>query len=169
MIVVADTGPVNYLIVSGHIDLARALYGILLLPPAVHRELLHPRSPAIVRQWAMTLPAWAEVRSPQNAPRFTELGPGEREAIALALETKADFLLIDETDGRRTAVLNGVPVKGTLGLLEEAAQRNLVDLAAAVGKLKATRIFLAEDIVQGALKRHYERQPKREADPGIDR
>ncbi|MEI6394753.1 MAG: hypothetical protein WCT12_27070, partial [Verrucomicrobiota bacterium] len=53
---------------------------------------------------------------------LTELGPGEREAIALALETNANFLLIDETDGRRTAVQNGVPVKGTLGMLEEAAK-----------------------------------------------
>ena len=105
---------------------------------------------------------------PPNAARFTELGPGEREAIALALETNADFLLIDETEGRRAAVQNGVPVKGTLGLLEEAAKRNLVDLTVAVGKLKATRIFLSEDIVQGALKRHYERQPKREPDPGIE-
>ena len=169
MIVVADTGPVNYLILSGQIDLARALYGTLLIPPAVHRELLHPRSPATVRQWATTLPAWAEVRSPRDASRFTELGPGEREAIALALETNADFLLIDETDGRRTAVQNGVPVKGTLGMLEEAANRNLVDLTEAVGKLKATRIFLSEDIVQGVLKRHHGRQLNREPDPGIER
>ena len=159
---VANTGPVNYLILSGHIDLARAFYGTLLLPPTVHRELLHPRSPAAVRQRATTLPAWAEVRSPRDDSRFTELGPGEREAIALALETHADFLLLDETEGRRTAVQNGAPVKGTLGMLEEATNRNLVDLTAAVGKLKATRIFLAEDIVQGALKRHHERQPNRE-------
>jgi len=57
MIVVADTGSVNYLILSGQIELARALYGTLLIPSAVHRELLHPRSPATVRQWATTLPA----------------------------------------------------------------------------------------------------------------
>ena len=162
MIVVADTGPVNYLVLSGQIEFAHALYGALLLPPAVHRELLHPRSPATVRQWALTLPAWAEMRSPRDASRFTELGPGEREAIALALEMNADFLLIDDTAGRRTAVQNGVRVKGTLGLLEEAANRNLVDLAEAVGKLKATRIFLAEEIVQGALKRHQGRQQNRE-------
>ena len=37
MIVVADTGPVNYLILSGLIDLAHDLFGILLIPPAVHR------------------------------------------------------------------------------------------------------------------------------------
>ncbi|MEI6396436.1 MAG: DUF3368 domain-containing protein, partial [Verrucomicrobiota bacterium] len=82
----------NYLILSSQIDLARALYGTLLTP-AVHRELLHPRSPTTFWHWAATLPAWAQVRSPRDASRFTELGPGEREAIALALETNADFLL----------------------------------------------------------------------------
>ena len=132
------------------------------------RELLHPRSPAAVRQWAATLPAWADVRSPRDASRFTELGPGEREAIALALETNADFLLIDETDGRRTAIQNGVPDKGTLGMLEEAAKRNLVDLTEAVGKLKATGIFLSEDIVQGVSHSHYGPiAPRRVRAPGL--
>jgi len=94
MIVVADTGPVNYLVLSGQIDLARVLYIALLIPSAVHRELLHPRAPATVRHWAAAPPVWAEVRRPQDAARFPELGAGEREAISLALETKADFLLI---------------------------------------------------------------------------
>ena len=59
-----------------------------------------------------------------------------------------------------------IAVSGTYSYLRDTT---LVDLAVAVGKLKATRIFLSEDIVQGALKRHHERQPKREPDPGIER
>jgi predicted nucleic acid-binding protein len=125
----------------------------------------------------MTPPAWAEVRSPKDTTRFSELGPGEREAISLALETKADFLLIDETAGRKTAVHNGVAVKGTLGILEDAANRNLVDFTQAVSKLRVTRIFLSEDIVQDALKRHRDRQQEQhhglqqnpEQDHGIER
>ena len=156
MIIVADTGPVNYLILSGHIGLIPPLYGLLILPPAVHRELLHPKAPSTVRSWAEVLPAWAEVRSPKDASRFAELGPGEREAIALALEAKADFLLIDETKGRETAVSHGVHVKGTLGILEEAAERRLVNLPEAVTKLRATGIFLAGDVVQRVLDRHPE-------------
>jgi hypothetical protein len=54
-------------------------------------------------------------------------------------------------------------------MLEEAANRNLVDLTEAVGKLKATRIFLSEDIVQGVINRHHEHQLNREPDPGIER
>jgi hypothetical protein len=38
-----------------------------------------------------TLPAWTDVRSPKDTSRFSELGPGEREAISLALETTAAF------------------------------------------------------------------------------
>lgn len=173
MIVVADTGPVNYLVLSGHIDLVHALFGTLLIPTAVLRELLAPRAPAAVRQWATTLPAWTDVRSPKDTSRFSELGPGEREAISLALETTAAFLLIDETPGRRTAVQNGVAVKGTLGILEEAANRDLVDFAEAVSKLQATRIFISEEIVQEALQRHREqhhaRQQSHEPDRGIER
>jgi predicted nucleic acid-binding protein len=177
MIVVADTGPVNYLILSGQIDLAHALYGVLLIPPAVHKELLDSRAPETVRQWATTPPAWAKVRTPQDPSRFTELGHGEREAVSLALEARADFLLIDETLGRKTAIQNGIAVKGTLGVLEEAADRSLVDLTEAITKLRATSIFLSDDIVQDALKRHRDRhqeqhhdlQQTKEQDRGIER
>ena len=160
MIIVADTSPVNYLVLSGQIDLAHTLYGTLLIPPAVHRELLDARAPAAVREWLTTQPTWMEVRSPQDTSRFTELGPGEREAISLALETKADILLIDETAGRKIAVENDVPVKGTLGLLEEADARRVADFdfPQALAKLRATTIFLSEEIVQDALKRHQDRK-----------
>lgn len=165
MIVVADTGPVNYLVLSGQIELAHDLYGTLLIPPAVHRELLHPCAPTAVRQWATAPPAWTEVRSPKDASRFTELGPGEREAISLALEAKADFLLIDESPGRKTAVQNGVAVKGKLGVLEEADVRHLVDFPQALGKLRATTLFLSEEVVQDALSRY--RARRREQPRGL--
>lgn len=109
MIVVADTGPIHYLILSGHIGLVHDLYGAVFLPPAVHRELLHPRTPPSVREWAQNLPRWADIRTPANASRFEELGPGEREAIALALEAHADFVLMDESLGRRAQAARKPP------------------------------------------------------------
>jgi hypothetical protein len=54
MIVAADTGPVNYLILSGQIAPARALYGTLLLSPAVHRELLHLTGAASLQDFRWT-------------------------------------------------------------------------------------------------------------------
>ena len=100
MIVVADTGPVHSLILSGNIGLLRDLYGSVLLPPAVHRELLPQRTPPIVRDRPQSVPLRADIRTPANASRFEDLGPGEREAIALVLEVNTGFVLNDENLGR---------------------------------------------------------------------
>jgi predicted nucleic acid-binding protein len=158
MTVVADTGPVHYLVLSGCIELAHDLYGTLLMPPAVQRELLHQRAPVVVRDWALRLPAWADVRAPRRPPRFQELGPGEREAIELALETQADFVLMDETLGRRLARQAGLNVKGTLGVLEDAADRDLIDLGTAIGRLRLTNMFVSEELFEAALARNASRK-----------
>jgi predicted nucleic acid-binding protein len=160
MIVVADTGPINYLILCGYIDLLDRLYGSLVIPGAVQRELLHAKAPNAVRQWASNLPSWVAVRVSQGSRQFAELGFGEREALALALETGADFLLMDETRARTLALKEGVAVKGTLGVLEEASAKRWIDLPQAIQKLRATSIFLSDDVVETVLRRNAERLRK---------
>jgi predicted nucleic acid-binding protein len=49
------------------------------------------------------------------------------QAIALALQEKADWLLIDERVGRRFAQQVGLKVKGTLGVLLEGVRRGFID------------------------------------------
>ncbi|HTW81511.1 MAG TPA: hypothetical protein VME23_18340 [Terracidiphilus sp.] len=102
MIVVADTSPINYLVLIEEIDLLPALFGRVLLPQGVFIELTHSKSPTEVTQWISTPPAWLEVRmvSTAAAPELMQLDVGEREAIQLALESGADALLMDETEGR---------------------------------------------------------------------
>ena len=55
------------------------------------------------------------------------LDPGEREAIQLAEQLQADFLLIDERKGRLEAKRRGLTTTGTLGVLLAAGQSGLVD------------------------------------------
>lgn len=62
MIVVADTTPVNYLILIGEIDVLAKLYGRVVIPPAVHDELTCSRAPESVRGWIAQPPAWLEFR-----------------------------------------------------------------------------------------------------------
>lgn len=52
--------------------------------------------------------------------------PGEAEAIALAVQVRADLVLMDEELGRRTAKAMGLNVTGTLGLLLRAWQQGLL-------------------------------------------
>ena len=56
------------------------------------------------------------------------LDPGEAHAIALAIELKADELLIDERLGRREALQQRVPIIGILGILVVAKQRGLIPI-----------------------------------------
>jgi len=64
MIVVADTGPLNYLILLGHIEVLHILYGEVVIPPAVQDELLDPSAPEPVRSWISSPPPWLEIRTP---------------------------------------------------------------------------------------------------------
>jgi predicted nucleic acid-binding protein len=62
----------------------------------------------------------------------------EREAIQLAREEHADLLLMDERAGVKAARQLGLPVTGTLGVLASAARRGLLNIDAALSRLRAT-------------------------------
>lgn len=156
MIVVADTTPLNYLVLIGQIELLSVLYRTVLIPQEVHRELQQPGTPLTVRAWAMNLPAWCEVRVPSSPPDpdLSELDPGEREAIQLALEAGVRILLMDETEGRREALRRSLQVAGTLAVLDSAAQRRLIDFRVAFERLEQTNFRLSAKIRAEFLKRY---------------
>jgi predicted nucleic acid-binding protein len=88
MIVVAETSPLNYLLLIDEIDLLPVLFGSVLLPRAVFEELRHPKTSSKVSEFVAHLPPWLEVRTVNSTPNdeLMRLDPGEREAIQLALE-----------------------------------------------------------------------------------
>ena len=102
MIVVADSGPLHYLILLEHIELLRRSYGQVLVPEPVASELSAAGAPAVVREWITKPPTWIDVRHvpPDAVSMITDdLDLGERAAIALAQTVRADLLLIDEAAG----------------------------------------------------------------------
>jgi predicted nucleic acid-binding protein len=56
MIVIADTTPLNYLILIGHADVLPALYGRVLIPEAVAQELHGSGTPDVVKAQYPRLP-----------------------------------------------------------------------------------------------------------------
>ncbi|MBY0263047.1 MAG: DUF3368 domain-containing protein [Phycisphaerales bacterium] len=149
MIVVSDTSPLSYLILIGHIDVLPALFGGVVVPPAVMVELTHPGSPDPVRAWVATPPAWIWVAAPAVTPAARPgIDPGEAQAIELARELSANALLIDDARGRAAAEEAGVPARGTLGVLVLAARTELLDLDAALSRLQATNFRASPALFQ---------------------
>lgn len=123
MIVVSNTSPLTNLAAIGQFGLLRRLYGQIAIAQGVWEEL---------NAGGMRWPACAEVaradwiqrRSVQNQPLVNalkrDLDQGEAEAIALALELKADLVLVDEREGLRAARRLGLHVIGVVGVLLDA-------------------------------------------------
>ena len=76
------------------------------------------------------------------------LDRGEQDAILLAESFKAERLIIDDLEGRREAAKRGLPVIGTLGILAEAARRNLLDLPQTLAALQATNFHAAPELLE---------------------
>jgi predicted nucleic acid-binding protein len=154
MIVVADTSPVNYLILIQEIDVVPKIYGRVVIPQTVREELVRASAPQLVRSWMECLPSWLEVRSPSTVPdsSLKKLDAGERDGIMLATELHADQLIVDEREGRREAERRGISVIGTLGVLREAATLKLLDIRVAVERLRATSFFVAPEVLASLLK-----------------
>ncbi len=153
MIVVADTSPINYLILIEEIEILTQLYGTVVIPRAVQDELLRPSAPELVRAWMARRPAWLQVREPLGAPdaSLAGLDPGERDAILIASELCADQLIADDRQGRREALKRGIRVMGTLGVLREAAVLGFLDLREALRRLETTNFHVRPDVLRRPL------------------
>jgi predicted nucleic acid-binding protein len=149
MIVVADTTPLNYLVLIQHEDLLPRLFGRVLIPPAVSAELRRQETPHPVRLWLAQSPSWLQVQPLRSQPDqgLDYLDPGEREAIALAEELKADQILLDEADARQEAARRKLPFIGTLGVLRRAAQLDLIELPSALARLQQTTFYVDPELI----------------------
>lgn len=140
-LVISDTSPLRYLVLIGHADLLPALYSEVLIPQAVASELEHPATPEPVRLWLAHRPSWLQVvplTVQSSSPSLADLDPGEQDAILLALHLHADLVLMDDREGVQEARRLGLAVTGTLGVLDRAAARGLLDLAPAIARLRLT-------------------------------
>ena len=157
-LVIADTGPINYLVLIGNVDLLPVLFEKVILPSAVQAELADADAPAAVRDWIGDPPAWLDVyesSSDEFEQAFVEgLDKGEASAIALAIALDADLVLMDERKGVAAARGKGLHVTGTLGVLDLAAERGLVNFAQAVSRLRRTSFRVPEALLDSLIKKH---------------
>ena len=156
MLVIADAGPLRYLIGIGEHELLPAIFREVWAPSAVISELTAPSTPESVRRVVESCPAWLNVRDP-GVKAIREISPdldsGERAALALARELHADLVLIDEAAGRREAASLGIRITGTVGVLRVAAERGLIDVRSVVARLRSSGFYIQESVIRAAFEK----------------
>jgi len=113
-----------------------------------------------VKKWIQSAPAWVEVRKADISlfTPATEIQDGEREAIALAIELKADALLIDDKNGRKEAKRAGLFIIPTLAALEIASKKDLIDLPETIERLSKTTFHATRKLLDQILERERKRR-----------
>lgn len=160
-LIVADAGPIHYLVLIGHIDVLPVLFEKIITPSVVQAELANAETPPVVRDWMGKPPVWMDIRNVGSAPfddaSLQGLDEGEKAAITLAASLEADLLLMDDRAGVIVARSKGFAVTGTLGILDLAARKGLLDLADAFDRLKHTSFYYPQDVMDALLERHTKR------------
>ena len=152
MIVVADSSPLIALVNIGHIEVLPRLFGQAIIPPQISVELNVPRRAQAVRDLITMRPDWLVERVPARLQQIPMLHPGEVAAICLAQELKADLLLIDEVRGRQAAANLSIAFTGTVGVLELAADRGLLELQDAFALLKNSDFWISPQLLDERLR-----------------
>ncbi len=129
MPIVSNTSPIGNFAVIGQLSLMQQIYPKIIIPPTVYAELM--RLTTIQTDiTALLTTGWLEIQPIADLILLqtlnAQLDPGEAEAIALAIETKADRLLIDERLGRSIATKYGLKIRGLLGILVNAKTSGLI-------------------------------------------
>ncbi len=154
MIIVSDTSSISNLLQVGLIELLHQLYGEITITPAVERELY-----AIDEQGAaIEQLEWIKIIAPTNQKLILslleDLDLGESESIALALEYDAEYLIIDEYQGRLIADQYGIKIIGILGILIQAKQIGLLpNVKEPIENLRNIGFRLNKELVAKVLKK----------------
>lgn len=156
MIVVSDTGPLVALAKVGQLDLLRAMFREVHIPPAVHRELLAKYGPESARIES-ALQSFLKLKSspiltPAVATATVRLHRGEQEAVALAFE-QAALLMIDDHLGRTAARHLGLTITGVIGVLVQAKEVGLLPLVGPLlVEMRQRGYWLSDEILNVAIR-----------------
>lgn len=156
MIVVSDTSPICYLVLIDAMDLLPQLYGQVIIPQAVCLELGASGAPPVLQEWINNPPPWLIFQSVEvvNDQSLSSLDFGERHAIFLAEKLEADLIILDEREARKVAASKNLKVIGLLGVLYQAALRDLIDLAESIKHLRKTSFRASSSLLDLLLTRY---------------
>jgi predicted nucleic acid-binding protein len=111
----------------------------------------------ILLEYGEQLPDWIEVQQANDQYRQQllemQIDKGEASAIALALETADNIVILDDWKARKLAERLGLTVTGTLGVIIRAKNTGLIpSIKPYLEKIRETNFRISEELEQIALK-----------------
>jgi len=129
----------------GMLDVLKELYGKVFITEEVSKE------------FGKTVPDWIEVRKVRDnkylklMKNFVDLG--EASTIALAVETDAIVIILDDLKARKLAQKLNLKITGTIGVLVKARKRNIITSTQEVlNKLRNEGFRISDEIEKEFLK-----------------
>ncbi len=152
MKVISNSSPLIFLSSVGMLDLLKTEFGEILIPDIVYKEVtsksLKGSNEVKNAGWIKQCPI-KNKKPPTFVPMLDE---GEEKAITLAIEQKADLLLIDDLAGRRVAMMHGINVMGTLGFLKVMRRKGRIkNFKAVLNDLQKYGFWIGEDLCRRML------------------
>lgn len=151
---ITNTSPLLYLYRAGVIEWFPKLFGEIWTTEAVVGELMEGQK----RGYDVPVPetySWLKVITPRNVPSewlTLDLGAGELETMALALENPDRIVILDDALARRIAQAAGLQVWGTLKVLLEAKAIGITEkILPQVDKLAEVGMWISDEVRQRVL------------------
>lgn len=138
-IVIADT---SCLILFSKIELLYVLHSL-------YTDVLI--TPEVANEFAESLPEWINIQyaNPENISLFENynLGTGEINSLALAVELKDSTIILDDDKAKKIAKSHNLDVTGSLGIILKAKQRNIIpSMKDVLIKIKSTNFHLPSSL-----------------------
>lgn len=154
--VVVNTTPLIALSHVGQLDILKKLYGEIIIPKAVYREL-SAKTESICKKAVDRSLEWIRVENIKNQMAKTmyktQLHDGEVEVMILSKEIAADIVIIDDANAKKHAKYLGLPVTGTLGVLIKAKREGHInELKPILHQMAENGIYISKSLIELCLK-----------------
>ena len=154
--VVVNTTPLIALSHVDQLDILKKLYGEIIIPDAVYREL-SIKTESICKKAVDNSLEWIQIKSINNemakAMYKTQLHDGEVEVMILSKEIAADVVIIDDANAKKHAKYLGLPVTGTLGVLIKAKREGYInELKPIFSQMVENGIYISQSLMKSCLK-----------------
>lgn len=154
--VVVNTTPLIALSHVGQLEVLKMLYGSIVIPEAVYREL-SVKTDSVCKRTVDNSLDWIQIGSIQNqmakSMYKTQLHEGEVEVMILSKEIGADVVIIDDANAKKHAKYLELPVTGTLGVLIKAKQKGYIhELKPILQRMTDKGIYISKNLIELCLK-----------------